>query len=171
MFSLLLSLLLLTVSSQAPPTDNIILFIEGFAKGLEVEIGNPAECAHDLNVTEDDLFNGYTLIKKGMSDFSISEIEDGLKLWSAGLLEINQALDDCGAGNITTDIEKILKEISEGTTGLLEFIARELLAIIENDVQKLYKEAAAAIEAGNWEDAGLYSGEIVGILLNQKVIP
>jgi len=143
-------------------------FITGLAAGLEIEIGNPAECAKDINITEQDLINGYALIKKGIADLSIGEIEKGLQDWSAALMEVNVALTDCGAGNITKDIENILKEINSGIGGVTEFILHELLAIIENDVRTLFDDAIAATEANppKWYEAGDYTGQILGILLN-----
>jgi ATP-dependent protease HslVU (ClpYQ) ATPase subunit len=161
----LLLALFVTVNSQ--PSDNMVLFIEGFAAGLEVEIGNPAVCAKDLNITEEDLIKGFAKIKQGIADVSISDIEEGLQDWSAALLEVNQALSDCGAGNLTADVEAILQEINSGVEGVIEFIAKEILAIIENNVQTLFNSAISAMDAGNFYSAGEFSGEIVGILLEQ----
>eukprot|EP01123_Difflugia_compressa_P008350 TRINITY_DN245_c0_g1_i1.p1 TRINITY_DN245_c0_g1~~TRINITY_DN245_c0_g1_i1.p1 ORF type:complete len:176 (+),score=24.93 TRINITY_DN245_c0_g1_i1:61-588(+) len=161
----LLSTYVLETTQQ--PSDNIILFIEGFAQGLEVEIGNPAECAGDLNVTEQDLLIGFRQIKAGIQDFSVSELETGLKYWASALIEITAALRDCGAGTIADDIDNILQEINSGTTGILEFIIKELLSILENDVKDLFIRAIDSAEGGNWQQAGYYTGKIMGILLNQ----
>jgi len=164
----LCSLLVGTYSKIAdPPSENILLFIEGFALGLEIEIGDPALCAKDVNVTEEDFIDGFNKIKNGINKYSISEIEAGLRDWANGIYEVNLALRDCGAGKIADDIESIMQELQSGTTGLLEFIARELLAIIDNDISDLFEKAFDAIEAGDWKTAGLASGEITGILLNQ----
>jgi len=107
------------------------------------------------------------LISQGIDDYSIAKVERGLKLWAAALIEVTTALTDCGAGKIAEDIEKIAQEINSGTTGLLEFIAREVLAILENDVQKLFLDAVAAVDKKDFKTAGVDSGKIVGILLNQ----
>eukprot|EP01124_Arcella_intermedia_P012184 TRINITY_DN184_c0_g1_i1.p1 TRINITY_DN184_c0_g1~~TRINITY_DN184_c0_g1_i1.p1 ORF type:complete len:175 (-),score=19.16 TRINITY_DN184_c0_g1_i1:70-594(-) len=151
----------------APPSENMLLFIEGFAIGLEVEIGNPAVCAKDLNVTETDILDGYQKIKSGVDNWDIYTVEDGLRLWSMALNEVSYALGDCGAEKLAADIQALTKELSSGTTGLLEFVARELLAIIENDVQVLFDDAFVAMEAGDWKTLGIDSGKIIGILLNQ----
>jgi len=157
--------LFVTVYSQ--PTDNMILFIEGFAVGLEVEIGNPAVCAKDINVTEDDIAKGFAKIKQGMEDISVTDIEEGLALWSAALTEVNQALKDCGAGNLTQDVEEILAELNDGISGVVTFICKELLAVIDNNVQTLFDSAIKAFEEGNYYSGGEFSGEIIGILLAQ----
>jgi len=166
----LCAVLLFTVSanrSQEPPAQEVLDFFVGFADGLEIEIGNPAVCAKDLNLTLEDLTQGFTLISQGIDDYSLSKVETGLKLWAAALIEVTTALTDCGAGKIAEDIEKIAQEINSGTTGLVEFIAREVLAILENDVQKLFLDAVAAVDKKDFKTAGVDSGKIVGILLNQ----
>jgi len=160
-------LLTVNVNSQTPSQEALDFFI-GFAEGLEIEIGDPSVCAKDLNITEKDLIDGFTLISQGIEDINIAKVEKGLQLWADALIEVSDALRDCGAGKIADDVENIAKEISSGTTGLLEFIAREVLAIIENDVQKLFLNAVAAVDAKDYKTAGLDSGKIVGILLNQN---
>jgi len=153
---------------EIAPTSNITLFIEGVAQGLEIEIGNPDECLKDVNVTEEEFIEGFKKIRDGIEHFNIFEIEDGLVLWSKAMQGVNGGLRDCGADKLADDIEEILKEFSSGVTGIVEFIAREILAIIENDVQKLFKDAIASVEKGDWKTAGIDSGKILGILLNEK---
>jgi len=171
-FTVVFALLFFTCSfarnPEFAPPSNITDFIEGFAEGLEVEIGNPAVCAKDVNVTEEEFIQGFAKIKDGINHLNIFEVQDGLVLWSQALMGINTALRDCGAEKIANDIEEILKEFSSGPAGILEFVAREILAIIENDVQKLFNQAISAVESGDWKTAGIASGKIVGILLNQS---
>jgi hypothetical protein len=64
---------------------------------LEVEIGNPAVCAKDVNITLDDFETGYSMIKLGISHLSITTVENGLKDWAAGVYMLSNVLKDCGA--------------------------------------------------------------------------
>jgi hypothetical protein len=43
------------------------------------------------------------------------------------------------------------------------------LVFLENDLKSLYDQAIAAVERNDWLDAGVYTGEIIGYLLNQKI--
>lgn len=59
MFLLSVFLLIASINCQ----DSGLKFFEGFAHGIEAEIGNPQECAKSANITLTDFENGYSAIK------------------------------------------------------------------------------------------------------------
>jgi len=132
---------------------------------LEVEIGNPEECAKDINITETDLANGLLLIEKGINEFSLVYIERGISMWAEALIAVNKALADCGAGRVAEDIAKILEELSSGLTGVLRFLALEILNIIDSDFRVFFQNAIDALNAGDYYKCGVNSGKIIAILL------
>eukprot|EP01120_Amphizonella_sp_Union-15-10_P014656 TRINITY_DN719_c0_g1_i2.p1 TRINITY_DN719_c0_g1~~TRINITY_DN719_c0_g1_i2.p1 ORF type:complete len:191 (-),score=51.74 TRINITY_DN719_c0_g1_i2:45-575(-) len=152
------------VREPSPPA---LLFLEGLGYGLEVEIGNVTECAKDLNVTLDDFDAGYTSIRKGIDNWNIFEIEKGLKDWAAGLEESSQVLKVCGAEELAADIEKLAQELQGGVSGLLELLAKEILVVVDKGVGKLFRDAVTYWEQENYYQAGVCTGQIVGLLLNQ----
>jgi len=150
------------------PEQNLIFFVEGLAYGVEAEVGNITECMEDLNITLADFEKGFADISQGIDWLDIFQIEKGLKEWSAGVTEVNEVLKVCGAEKLAEDIAKIVAEVSSGTTGLLEFVAKEILNILDNGVGQLFRQAVDAWEANNYYDSGKYCGEALGILLNDK---
>eukprot|EP01129_Flabellula_baltica_P017775 TRINITY_DN9990_c0_g1_i1.p1 TRINITY_DN9990_c0_g1~~TRINITY_DN9990_c0_g1_i1.p1 ORF type:complete len:181 (-),score=53.66 TRINITY_DN9990_c0_g1_i1:54-596(-) len=157
----------LAANPKEGPTEEALLFLEGFAYGLEEEIGNVTECAKDLNVTMEDLDAGFKLIKHGIP-WHPKDLEKGLKLWAAGLTEFTHALKDCGLEHLVEDIEVILKEIESGIGGTLKFLAEEILALIKTQSRKDIVAAYTAWEHGDYYHAGYYSGKVVGIILEKK---
>jgi len=79
---------------------------------------------------------------------------------------MNLALRDCGVTKLADDIERIATELSTGASGILRFIAHEILNIVDHPVYHLYREAIKAYDEQRYTDAGKYSGQIVGILLS-----
>ena len=59
MLFFLVVLLIASINCQ----DSGLKFFEGFAHGIEAEIGNPKECAKSANITLTDFDNGYVAIK------------------------------------------------------------------------------------------------------------
>eukprot|EP01127_Copromyxa_protea_P005045 TRINITY_DN14866_c0_g1_i1.p1 TRINITY_DN14866_c0_g1~~TRINITY_DN14866_c0_g1_i1.p1 ORF type:complete len:168 (-),score=49.19 TRINITY_DN14866_c0_g1_i1:30-533(-) len=167
MQAILFAFVLLFGISCAQET-NTILFIEGFAEGLEVEIGNPAVCGKDVNATLDDFETGYSLIKEGIRHISISKVEAGLKDWSAGVNMLSAVLADCGAEELAADIEKLVAEFSSGASGIIKWLAHEIINIIDNDLYHLFRSAITDFENGQYYNAGVSTGKIVGILLSKK---
>jgi len=149
-------------------TNKGLLFFEGFAIGVEAEIGDPKQCAADAKLTLNDFELGYATIKQGIWDFSISEVQQGLLDWSKGLDEMVQALHDCGAYQLAADIAKLQADIATGE-GILKLIAEEILNIIENDIAGLFRGAINAFRRGDYYNAGVYTGQITGLLLNVNV--
>jgi len=143
-------------------------FFIGFVTGVEAQIGNPAVCAKDAELTLTAFETGFALIKKGISDFSISDIEQGLQDWAQGVNLMSLALRDCGINKLADGIEKIVTEISSGLGGILRFLAEEILNVVDHPVYTLFREAMSSYEQGKYADSGNYTGQIVGILLNGK---
>lgn len=59
-----------------------------------------------------------------------------------------------------------MAELQSGASGVLRFIAQEILNIIDGGVGDLFRDAINQINSGNFYQAGYDSGQILGILLN-----
>jgi len=147
---------------------NGLIFFEGFALGIEAEIGNPKECAKSANMTLTDFDNGYSEIKNGIWDLSIEEVKQGLLDWSLGLQQMTNGLKECGAMQLAADIEKLALDIQSGE-GILKLLASEVLNIIENNIAGLFDSAVNAWSRGDYYNTGIYTGQIVGLLLQDNV--
>lgn len=164
MFLITVFLLFVSINCQ----DSGLKFFEGFAQGIEAEIGNPKECAKSANITLTDFDNGYLAIKHGVEHLSIDEVKQGLLDWSLGLQQMTEGLKACGAFQLAADIEKLAADIQTGE-GIVELIAREVLNIIENDIAGLFHNAVKAWERSDYYNCGVYTGQIVGLLLEDNV--
>eukprot|EP00698_Gefionella_okellyi_P016753 TRINITY_DN4811_c0_g1_i1.p1 TRINITY_DN4811_c0_g1~~TRINITY_DN4811_c0_g1_i1.p1 ORF type:complete len:210 (-),score=53.88 TRINITY_DN4811_c0_g1_i1:107-736(-) len=150
-----------------PDVSNFVLFIEGFAIGLEIDIGNASQCASDEKYTVDDFEDAWKDLDYGFTHASISYIEQGLREFGNGTQEIAQALKDCGVGTLADEIENIAKQLQEGPLGLVKVLIKEAVDIWHNrhNLTAEFKGFISSMREKDYRTAGINAGEIIGILL------
>jgi len=155
-------------SAKRDGAHDVVAFIEGFATGVESEIGNVTECTKDLDITLNDFEVGFSLIKRGISRIWIPDVEKGLRYFGNGLKEVALVLKVCNATRLAEDIADIAMELSQGIKGVVEIIAKEILNIFHHgaDITSDFKAAIASWEKRDYFKSGFYTGKIVGILLD-----
>ena len=94
---------------------DVLAFLEGFALGVEAQIGNITLCTADAQVTLEDFRQGYNQITQGFRDWSVSLVEQGFVSIGHGFDEIAVAFKDCGIERLVMDIEKLAAELKSGT--------------------------------------------------------
>eukprot|EP01112_Ceratiomyxa_fruticulosa_P014237 TRINITY_DN4060_c0_g1_i2.p1 TRINITY_DN4060_c0_g1~~TRINITY_DN4060_c0_g1_i2.p1 ORF type:complete len:182 (+),score=43.15 TRINITY_DN4060_c0_g1_i2:184-729(+) len=172
---LLLAVLSVCSGLRAKPLQPIQLkpyeieqFMVGFLIGVEIEFaGNLTECIADAGVTLDDFDTGFQDIDQGFKSWSVSDIEQGLIAFGAGVQEVSIVLEVCNVTGIVDDIKAIAEELQSGTSGLVKVIIKEGINIFHNEknLSKDFKTAVSAWKAGDYKSSGQATGNIIGILL------
>jgi hypothetical protein len=160
----------LAVHVRAPPKAvpaDVLAFLEGFALGVEAQIGNITLCTADVQVTLEDFKQGYNQIQQGFKHLSIKLVEEGFISIGHGFDDIATAFKDCGIERLVEDIEKLAAELKTGTAGIIKVLYKEFINIFTHgkeitvDVQNFLKYW----KAQQYELAGVAMGKIAGILL------
>lgn len=164
---LLLALLLLGFTNTAQTLNPAEQFLEGFAIGFEIEIGNVTECIHDaMNIaTLSDQF--YLLEKEGFNDRSMKELYAGFKVLPQLAQEIALGLQQCGLISFAQRITNVVKEFESGPEGVIKIIIGEVISIFHNhnEITGDIRSGIAAYKSGDYTSAGVSFGEVVEILL------
>lgn len=164
---LLLALLLLGFTNTAQALNPAEQFLEGFAIGFEIEIGNVTECIHDaMNIaTLSDQF--YLLEKEGFNDRSMKELYAGFKVLPQLAQEIALGLQQCGLISFAQRITNVVKEFESGPEGVIKIIIGEVISIFHNhnEITGDIRSGIAAYKSGDYTSAGVSFGEVVEILL------
>jgi hypothetical protein len=157
------------IKTKALPAD-VLAFLEGFALGVEAQIGNITACTADVEITLEDFNLAYKQITQGFRDWSPKLVEQGFVSFGHGIEEIAVAFKDCGVDRLVNDLEKLAAELKTGTTGIIHVIYKEIINIfthgkeITNDVKNFLKYW----QAKQYELAGVQAGKIVAILLEPE---
>lgn len=70
MFLFFAALLIVSINCQHQNGSRALIFFEGFAMGIEAEIGNPQVCAKTANITLTDFEAGYTAIRNVLTTYN-----------------------------------------------------------------------------------------------------
>jgi hypothetical protein len=146
---------------------DVELFLEGMAVGLEIDIGNVTECTKDANVTLGDFEKGFRDLENGINQLSRTLIERGLVEWAAGVLSMAKLLQQCGFVELAQDIYNIATEIMSGPAGIFKLVINEIVDIFYHGRSLIndFKLMISSFKAGDYYHAGVATGEILGILL------
>jgi hypothetical protein len=152
--------------------DQLILFLEGFGEGVVSDLGNLTECVNDTTTMLSDFDQAYVAIRQGINHVNPFEVEKGVRLFSAALKELSLAIGDCGSQELVSDIERIVAQIESGPTGYVRLIVDEILNVFShrNQIGYAFRQALKAWEAPDRQyfAAGFYTGQIVGILIQDQ---
>jgi hypothetical protein len=154
------------------PTD-VLEFVEGVAWGLEVSFaGNLTECVDDETTVLDDFAAGFKLIKKGLEDFSPHDVEKGINQLGVGVITLRQVFLQCGINTTLADLDHIAQLLQGGVVGIVEFIASEVLNILEHRVTlgTYLRLAVKAYDKGEYKVAGYETGRFLAVLIKDYPI-
>jgi len=151
---------------------DVFLFLDGFAAGIEVDVGNLKECARDINMTLDDFNLAWYNISEGLYWLSPSEVEAGIVELGSGIREVALVYTNCGVNKLAADIERLGEKLFNGTSGIISVITKEAINIWSHgaDLTNDFKNAIAFAQSQDYYNCGLSTGEIVGILLDVNLL-
>jgi len=157
------------VSYRSTPGD-VVNFIVGVADGLEISMNeNATQCITESGATFDEFVTAFHLIDTGFQKKSVSLVGQGIEDFGLALQEVPVAFQTCGVEKFIQEIQSLAKELSSGTSGIIELVLKEALNIFHNrqDLTGEFKSAIADWKSGSYFGCGQNVGEIVGILLSQ----
>jgi len=163
-----LGLLLLAASSWGL-SDDLLKFVEGFEVGLVADFGNLTACVNTSSDVLSDFDQAFSELEAAIKTKNVQDLTLALRDFGDALSELSLALGDCGEVELVQAIKNLGDYLREGPKGVLEIIAKEVVNVYL-ERQSLGFDFRAAIKA--WDStprdyytAGLYTGEISGILL------
>jgi hypothetical protein len=165
------------ISKSFPPRDNapqdVLEFVEGIVWGLEVSFaGNLTSCVDDETTVLDDFADGYKLIKKGLEDFSPHDVEKGINQLGVGVITLREVFLQCGINTTLADLDHIAQLLQGGVVGIVEFIASEVLNILEHRVTlgTYLRLAVKAYDKAQYKVAGYETGRFLAVLIKDYPI-
>ncbi|KAL0488186.1 hypothetical protein AKO1_015391 [Acrasis kona] len=142
-----------------------LLFIEGFALGVEAEIADVSVCVKEVTATLDDFSTAYAKLKLGFHTLSPSLVREGITHLGAGIESVTKDLKDCGVDRLVKDILALTAEIKQG--GILKVLIKEVISIFHHrkDVTTEIKTFIKAYGDKDYKVAGVQVGKLVAGLL------
>ncbi|KAG2381677.1 hypothetical protein C9374_006061 [Naegleria lovaniensis] len=146
---------------------NVLAFVEGFALGIEADVGNVTECTKDVYITLNDFDDAFYSLEYGFKRINVKLIETGLREFGAGVKELAVALKGCNVNGIVEKIESLAAQLQSGPLGIVKVIVHELINIFHNekDITNEFKKAIQYWKDKKYELCGVQVGKIVGVLL------
>jgi len=146
---------------------DVLDFLKGVAVGLDVIMGDPAQCVSDFNSLVSDFNDAVQLIAHGIKTLNVKSVMEGLFAFADGVEKVADAFKACGIEKMADSIYKIVTEIKSGQ--IQAFVKDEIIHIWSHgrELIHLFKDVAAEWKAKDFYAAGKDVGEILGILIDQ----
>jgi len=163
------------VISAAPndaPAD-VLEFVDGIILGMQTSFsGNLTLCVDDETTVMSEFAKGFKLIQQGLDNWSAGDVEAGINQIGYGVIELRAVFQDCGLNATLADLDHIATLLQGGVFGVVEFIASEVLNILEHRVTlgTYLRLAVKAYDAGEYKASGYNVGRFLAILIEDYPI-